>query len=326
MVIDIGRRAFTVGLGAAAAWPLAAHAQPPTKPVIGVLGANSPNQTTEAFVPGLRESGYVEGQNVRIEYRWAKGEYEQLPRLAAELAALHVHVLVALGTVAAKAASVANGSIPIIFSMASDPVAEGFVESLNRPGRNITGAISISGALAPKRVGLMHELLRNDVAIAILINPENPLGESERMDSEAACRVFGQRLEVLTAKNEVEIARAFAALGPLHVGALVIASDNFYFGQMQRMATLAVQYSVPTVGPIRAFATEGGLMSYGARIADTVRQAGIYVGRILKGENPADLPVVQPTKFEFVLNLKTAKTLGIDVPPGLLAIADEVIE
>jgi putative ABC transport system substrate-binding protein len=246
--------------------------------------------------------------------------------LAAELVALHVNVLVTLGTAAAKAASVANGSIPIVFGLASDPVAEGLVESLNRPGRNITGVTSISGALVPKRVGLVHELLRSDAAIAFLINPENPLADSERKDAEVASKALGQRLEVLTAKNESEIVKAFAALGPLQIGGIIIASDTFYFGQMQRMATLAVQYSVPAIGPIREFATEGGLMSYGTSIADTTRQAAVYAGRILKGEKAAELPVMQPTKFDLVINLKAAKALGLTIPPSLLATADEVIE
>jgi len=328
MAIGIRRREFAATLGSAAlTWPLAARAQQPAVPVVGVLGANSPGKFSEALVQGLREFGFVEDRNVRFEYRWAKGAYEQLPHMAAELVALHVNVLAALGTAAVKiAASSTNSSIPVVFAMASDPVAEGLVDSLNRPGRNITGVTSITSTLAPKRVGLMHDLLGSDAAIAILINPDNPLAESERKDAEAASRVLGQRLEVLRARNGSEIVTTFAALASMQIGALIIGTDTFYYGQMQRMATLAVQHAVPAIGPIREFATEGGLMSYGTSIAEVNRQAGILIGKILRGTAAAELPIQQPTKFEFVINLTTAKMLGLTIPPGVFSIADEVIE
>jgi putative ABC transport system substrate-binding protein len=226
----------------------------------------------------------------------------------------------------AKTASVKPmPAIPVVFAMASDPVAEGFVASLSRPGGNMTGITSIAGALAPKRLDPMREFLRDDAAIAILINPNNPLANAERKDTEAAHAV-GQRLEVLSASNEDEISQAFASLKQRHAGALIIAADVFYYSQMQRLPTLAAQHAVPTIGPLRDFAAEGGLLSYGASIQEVNRQAGIVAGEVLKGARPADLPVQQPTKFELVVNLKTAKALGLTVPDKLLAVADEVIE
>jgi putative tryptophan/tyrosine transport system substrate-binding protein len=278
----------------------------------------------------LRETGFIEGQNVLIEYRRAMGVYARLPSLAAELVGLSVDLIAALGTPAVRAAkNVSTKSvpaIPVVFVMGSDPVSDGFVESLNRPGGNMTGVTSIAGALATKLLELMREFLRDDAALALLINPSNPISGTFRQDTEAASRVVGQRLEVLTAGNAGEIEQAFAALKPRHVGALIIAVDTFFFTQMQRMATLAAQYRVPTIGPLRAFAVEGGLLSYGPSIPEVVRQVGVLAGKILKGERPGDLPVQQPTKFELVVNLKTARELGIELSPKLLALADEVIE
>ena len=325
------RRDFIGLLGGAAAWPLAARAQQPAMPVIGYLHSASPWQFTTDFLQGLREAGYVEHQNVLIEYRWARGAYERLPALAAELVALQVDVIFAGGTPAARIAKTASiikpaRPIPVVFAAATDPVAEGFVASLNRPGGNMTGVTSIAGALAPKRLDLMHEFLRRDTAIAILINPGNVLSEAERKDAEAASGAIGQRLEVLTARTEDEIDKAFGLLKQQRVGALVIAADAFYYGQMQRLATLAAQHAVPTIGPLREFAAEGGLMSYGARIHDVYRKAGVVVGKVLKGAQPSDLPVQQPTQFEMVINLRAAKALGINLSPKLLALADEVIE
>jgi putative tryptophan/tyrosine transport system substrate-binding protein len=329
MPVTIGRRELIAALGgAAAAWPLAARAQQGAMPVIGVLNSASPSPFVAAFLQGLREAGFVEHQNVLIEYRYARGAYERLPALAAELVALRVDLIMAAGTPAVRVAKTASvkPAIPVVFAMASDPVAEGFVASLSRPGGNMTGITSIAGALAPKRLDLMREFLRDDAAIAILINPSNPLASAERKDTEAAAHAIGQRLEVLSAGNEDEINKAFASLKQRHVGALIIAADVYYYTQTQRLATLAAQHAVPTIGPLRDFAAEGGLLSYGASIQEVNRQAGIVAGKVLKGARPADLPVQQPTKFELVVNLKAAKALGMELSPKLLALADEVIE
>jgi putative ABC transport system substrate-binding protein len=326
----MNRRAFISLIGGAAAMPFAAQAQRPAMPVIGYLNSASPSLLVVAFLQGLREAGYIENQNILIEYRYAMGAYERLPGLAAELVNLRVDLIAGGGTPAARAARTASvrsaPAIPVVFAIASDPVAEGFVASLNRPGGNMTGITSIAGALAPKRLDLMREFLRDDTAIGVLINPSNPLANAERQDAEAAGRAIDQRLEFLTASNEGEIDLAFASLKQRGIGALIIATDVYYYGQMQRLATLAARHVVATIGPLRDFAAEGGLLSYGASIHEVNRQAGILAGKVLKGALPADLPVQQPTKFELVLNLKTARALGIELSPKLLAIADEVIE
>ncbi len=323
------RREFITLLGGAAAWPLALRAQSSKMHRIGILHSAS-GAEEGAFQQGLRETGFIEGQNVLIEYRRAMGVYERLPSLAAELVGLSVDLIAALGTPAVRAAkSMSTKSvpaIPVVFVMGSDPVSDGFVESLDRPGGNMTGVTSIAGSVTPKRLDLAREFLRDDAAIALLINPSNPLNEAERQDAEAAARAVGHRLEVLMATDQAEIDKAFATLKQRKISLLIIAVDTFYYSQMQRMATLASQAAVPVIGPLRQFALEGGLMSYGASIPEVTRQAGVLTGRVLKGAQPADLPVQQPTKFELVLNLKTAKALGIDLSPKLLAIADEVIE
>jgi putative ABC transport system substrate-binding protein len=287
------RREFITLLGGAAvAWPLAARAQRSGMPRIGFLHSASPSQHVAAFRQGLREAGFIEGQNVLIESRWASGAYERLSTLATELIGLRVDLIAAFGTPAvrvAKSASIKSvPAIPVVFAMGSDPVAEGFVESLSRPGGNMTGVTSISGTLAPKRLELVREFLRGDAAIAILINPRNPLSEQERRDAEAASRAIGRRLEVLTASNQAEIDMAFTALKLRKVSVLIIAVDTFYYSQMQRMATLAAQAAVPVIGPLREFAEEGGLLSYGTSISDVNRQAGVLAGRVLKGAKPAD--------------------------------------
>jgi putative tryptophan/tyrosine transport system substrate-binding protein len=324
------RKFITLLGGVAAGWPIAARAQQSAVPVVGILNSASPSLLVVAFVQGLREAGYVENQNVLIEYRYARGAYERLPALAAELVNLRVELIAAGGTPAVRVAKTASvrpmPAIPVVFTMASDPVAEGFVASLNRPGGNMTGITSIAGALAPKRLDLIREFLRDDAAIAVLINPSNPLAGAEQRDTEAAARAIGQRLEVLTASNEGEIDEAFASLKRRDVGALIIAADIFYYGQMQRLATLAARHLMPAIGPLRDFAAEGGLLSYGASITDVYRQAGIIAGKVLRGARPADLPVQQPTKFELVVNLGTAKRLSFELSPKLLALADEVIE
>jgi putative tryptophan/tyrosine transport system substrate-binding protein len=317
--------------GVVAAWPVAVRAQQAQMPRIGLLHGSLPSQFVDvAFRQGLRDAGFIEGQNVTIESRWAGGNYQRLPALAAELVEQRPNLLVAFGTPPvriAKSASVKpNPPVPVVFAMGADPVLEGFVESLNRPGKNMTGVTSIAGALAPKRLELVRGFLRDDSAVAILINPGNPLSEAERKDAEVAARAIGQRLEVLTASNQAEIDKAFAVLTQRKVGFLIIAVDTFYYTQMQRMATLAAQAAVPAIGPLREFAAEGGLLSYGTSISEVNRQAGVMAGKVLSGALPQELPVQQPSKFEFVINLKTAKALGLTVPDKLLALADEVIE
>jgi putative tryptophan/tyrosine transport system substrate-binding protein len=330
MAIRIRRREFIVAIsGVAAAGPLAARAQQPAMPVIGILGSGSA-QFKDALAQGLKETGYVEGQNVRIEYRWANGAYERLPGMASELVGLHVNIIGALGTLAAKVAKETTDKVspelPVVFAFGADPVAEGLVASLSRPGGNVTGSTSIGASLAPKRLELLRTFLGNSIAIAILINPDSPASRAERKDAESASRAIEQRLEVLTARNEHEIDAVFAGLKEQHIGALIISVDTFYYSQIRRMAALASGHAVPAIGPLREFASAGGLISYSPSIWDVVRLAGVYIGKVLKGVRPADLPVMQPTKFELTVNLKAAKVLGIEVPASLLAIADEVIE
>jgi putative ABC transport system substrate-binding protein len=323
------RRAFITLLGGAAAWPLSARAQQPAMPMVGVLGSAS-TQFRDALAEGLKETGFIEGRNLRIEYRWAEGAYDRLPGMADELVNLQVNVIVALGGAAARAAKSASvrvsPAIPVVFVHGGDPVAERLVASLNRPGGNLTGSTSIAGSLAPKRRELLRALVRDNAAMAILINPDGPQGEVEGKDAEAASRAVGQRLDVLSARNESEIVAAFAGLKQRRIGAVIIGFDAFYFGQMRWMAALAAWHAVPAIGPLREFAAAGGLMTYGPIIADVVRQAAVYAGKVLNGARPADLPVVQPTKFELTINLRAAKALGLDVPQTLLATADEVIE
>jgi putative ABC transport system substrate-binding protein len=325
------RREFITLLGGAAvAWPIVARAQQPTMPVIGFLNGAAREQMADfvaAFVEGLKESGYVEGQNVFFEYRWANGAYERLPEMAADLVARKVAVIAAFGTPTvrvAKAAAASSG-IPVVFATGSNPVADGLVESLNHPGGNITGATSIGGELAPKRLELIREVVPTAKLIGILINPHNPLSEIQLAEAETAARAIGQSLKVLTARNESEIEAVFASLDR-QVGALMISIDVFYLGQMERFASLAVRHALPAIAPLREFARSGGLMSYGTSISETFRQAGIYTGRVLKGSKAADLPIIQTTKVELVINLKAAKALGLTISLPLLGRADEVIE
>jgi putative tryptophan/tyrosine transport system substrate-binding protein len=334
-MLDMKRREFIALLGAGglllAVKVRRARAQQPAMPVVGILGAGSPAPIyTVALAQGLKESGYTEGQNVRMEYRWARGAYDLLPGMASELVRLPVNVLATFGTAAARVAKAASVEVsppvPVVFSFGSDPVAEGLVASLNRPRGNITGSTSIGGSLAPKRLELLRAFVWGDANLAILINPDNPLAGAERAEAETAAHTLGQRLEVLTARNESEIDAAFAILKERHISGLIIAVDTFYFGQMRQMAALAARFAVPAIGPLQEFAAAGGLMTYGPSIQEVNRQAAIYVGKVLKGARPADLPVMQPTRFELAINLKAAKALGLDVPQTLLATADEVIE
>jgi putative ABC transport system substrate-binding protein len=301
--------------GAAAAWPLGARAQKPAMPVVGLLGGSAAGPTLAAFKQGLQEAGFIEGQNVSFDSRFAVGQYERLPALAADLVTKRVAVIATFGENAAKAAQVSSrGAIPILFALGDDPVALGLVTSFNQPGGNITGSTSIGHTLGPKRVELLRELVPKATAIALLTNPKQPR-EFERREVEEKVRTIGWRLQYLTASSVGELDAVFATAASERIGALIIANETFFFSEIRRIAALASSHAVPAIGPLRAFADAGGLMSYGASIPEVVRQTGVYTGRVLKGSKPADLPVVQPTKFELVINLKTAKALGLDVPP-----------
>ena len=315
--------------GATLAWPLAARAQQPAMPVIGFLNSASPDNyepMVDAFRQGLKETGYVEGQNVAIEYRWAGGQYDRLPAMAADLVRRQVAVIVANtpGNLAAKAATT---TIPIVFTTAGDPVQMGLVASLNRPGGNVTGVTNVSVELGPKWLELLHELVPTATIIALLVNPTSPnLTESTTKDLQAAARTLGLKLHVLHVSSERDFDKVFATLVRLRVGALVIGSDPFFNSRSEQLAALTVRYAVPTIFQTRAFVAAGGLMSYGGSVAGTYHQVGMYTGRILKGEKPADLPVQQSTKVELFITLKTANALGLTVPDKLLVAADEVIE
>jgi len=299
-------------------------------PVIGFLSSGSQQAFAPyvaAFLQGLKETGYVEGQNVAIEYRWAEGRYDRLPAMADELVRRPVVVLATSGgTVAARAAKAATASIPIVFATADDPVAAGLVTSLNRPGGNLTGVSFISGGLSAKNLELLHELVPTTNLVAVLVNPDSPSAEIQLKDAQNAANTIGAKILVLKASTEHDIDSAFTTLLEEHAGALVVAADPFFFLRRDLFVALAARHAVPTVYFLREYVTAGGLMSYGTSVTDAYRQLGTHVRRILKGEKPADLPVMQPTKFEFVINLKTAKTLGLTVPLIMQMTADEVIE
>jgi putative ABC transport system substrate-binding protein len=298
--------------------------------MIGFLGAPSSApyvSNVAAINQGLKEAGYVEGTNVTIEYRWADGQYERLPALASELAEMRVAVIVAIGGAPSViAAKNATSTIPIVFTMTADPVQLGLVASLNRPGGNITGIAILGVALEAKRLEMLRELVPTAKLIAVLVNPKNPQVEIQTDELAAASRTAGQEIILLKASNNLEIDAAFAALVDRGAGAVIIGQDTFFTSQPAQFAALAKRYAMPTISPWREHVSAGILISYGADITDGYRQAGVYAGRVLKGEKPANLPIVQPTKFELVINLKTAKALGLTVPPSLLAQADEAIE
>jgi putative tryptophan/tyrosine transport system substrate-binding protein len=323
------RREFITLVSSAAAWPMAARAQQPAMPVIGFLNSASlePNRNlVEAFVQSLSQSGYVEGKNITIEYRWANGQYDRLPALATELVQRQVAVIAAAAPVAALAAQKATTSIPIVFGLGSDPVKDGLVASLGRPGGNITGVTFFSNLLAAKRVGLLHQLVPDSKVFATLLNPKNANIELERRDTQEAALALGLNLIIVQASTAREIDDSVASVFQQHAGALLVSGDAFLLNQSDQIAKLGMRYVLPTCFAFRESAAAGGLMSYGADRNDTWRQVGNYVARILKGEKPGELPVQQPTKFELVINLKSTKALGLTLPPTLLALADEVIE
>jgi ABC-type uncharacterized transport system substrate-binding protein len=321
------RREFITLLGGAAAWPFAANAQPPGMPVVGFLrntiAAGSVHIVT-AFRQGLKEAGFIEGQNVIIEYRWADDHLDRLPELAADLVRHRVAVIVANGLAAAAASKVATTTTPIIFGTGADPVRTGLVASLNRPGGNVTGVIFTTSDLATKQLGLVHELVPKAAVIAALRDPNVPEIETEVRNLKAAARVIGR--QILFVKTASEFDAAFATMAQARAGALLVGGGQGYLSQRRQLVALATRHALPAVYVGREYVAAGGLMSYGSSDTDGYRQVGYYAGRVLKGEKPADLPVLQPTKFELIVNLGTAKVLGLDVPPTLLALADEVIE
>ena len=324
------RRAFITLLGGAAAWPLAALAQQPAMPVIGYLDADipgrNPNNET-AFRNGLSETGYAVGQNVAIEHRWAESQFARLPDLAADLVRRRVAVIVTpLSAAAAVAAKAATATIPIVFSTGGDPVGSGLVSSLNRPGGNVTGAVTMNAELGAKRLGLLQELLPAATRFAVMVNRSSPVAEAVIADAQTAASAIGRQIDVLTAGTNRDIDAAFATVVQTRTAAIFVSPDPFFARRRAHIVILAARHAVPAIYPNREDADAGGLMSYGSSILDVSRQLGIYTGRILKGAKPADMPVLRATKFEFVINLQTAKTLGIDVPASLLARADEVIE
>ena len=323
------RREFIALLGGAAAWPLAARAQQPAMPVIGLLGSATPREwapSVAAFLRGLSEAGFAEGRDVAIEYRWAENQYDRLPSLAAELIHRQVSVIAALTTPSAIAAKAATTTIPIVFTTIADPVQIGLVASLNRPGGNLTGVTFLNVEIVPKMLELLHEVVPAATTMAALVNPTNPNAGIWSRGLQGAARTLGLELNVLTASTERDIDKVFAALIPLRVGGLVIVNDVFLITRQEQLAALALHHRVPTIFQTRASVVAGGLMSYAGSASDAYRQAGVYTGRVLKGEKPADLPVVQSTKVELILNLKTAKALGITVPLPLSGRADEVME
>ena len=326
----IGRRDFITLLGGVAAWPVAARAQQTAVPVIGDLSSTSPGQfprLTAAFGEGVKQAGYIEGQNVAIEYRWSEGQYDRLPVLAADLVHHGVALIFAEGTTTALAAKAVTSTIPIVFITGGDPARLGLVASINRPGGNATGAELITTRLGLKRLGLLRDLVPSGAVIGMLINPDNVNATPERLDVEEAARASGRQIVVVTARSEHDLNAAFAKLNEHRAGGLIVGGDPFFDSVLRnQIITLAARHLLPTIYPQREYAADGGLISYGTSLADAYRLAGSYGGRILRGEKPADLPVEQASRFEFVINLKTAKTFGLNVPPLLLAIADEVIE
>jgi putative ABC transport system substrate-binding protein len=331
-MLDMRRREFITLLGGAAvaSWPLAARAQQPAAPVVGFLNSHTPDELADlvaAFRRGLNEIGYVEGRNVSIEFRWAEGQYDLLPALAADLVRRQVAVIVGSDNPSALAAKRATTTIPIVFTSDGGPVALGLVTSLNRPGGNVTGVGLFSGALAAKRLGLLRDLVPPAQVIGMLADTKNLAYASQRKEAQDAARALGIKLLVVTASSERDIDAAFATLVQQQARALMVgASPYFTWNRRDQIVALAARHAIPAIYPVRRFVAAGGLMSYGAILSDTYHQVGVYAGKILKGASPADLPVEQSSRFEFLINAKTAKALGLDIPAKLLALADEVIE
>jgi putative ABC transport system substrate-binding protein len=324
------RREFIVGLGSAAAWPLTAQAQQPAMPVIGFLSTQSADDDyknfTVPFLQGLKETGYVEGQNVAVEYRWAENQIDRLPALAADLVRRRVAVIVAVGGTAAVPAKAATTTVPIVFNAGADPVALGLVASLNRPGANVTGIANLVSELSPKQLQLLHELLPNANLFGILADPASVSTQFLIPDLKAAARALGLQLVVVDARTDSDLETAFATFSQQRVGAVLVGDSTFFPRRMDQLAALAARHALPAIYPVREYALAGGLMSYGSSTSYIAHQLSIYTGRILKGEKPADLPVQQITKIDLVINLKTAKALGLTIPETLLATADEVIQ
>jgi putative tryptophan/tyrosine transport system substrate-binding protein len=315
--------------GAAATWPLAARAQQPAMPVVGFLHSASPEgwePMVAAFRAGLNETGRFEGRDVAIEFRWAAGQYDRLPALAAELVHRQVAVIATGGTISALAARTASTTIPIVFTMGGDPVELGLVASLNRPGGNATGVSYLLNMMVTKQFELLHELIPKAAAIAFLVNPTNANAESDTRAMQAAAEALRRQLVILKAATEHGLETTFAPLSSPRVGALVVSADAFFLSQRDRLIAITARHSLPAVYPVREYSVAGGLMSYGGSPSTAFRQAANYIGKILKGAKPADLPVIQPTKFELAINLRTAKALGLEIPLSLLAGANEVIE
>ena len=324
------RREFIKVVAASAVvWPIAVHAQQAAMPIVGVLDSSSANEYAPflvAFREGLHEAGFIEGRNVAIEYRWADGRYDRLPSLAAELVRVPVAVLVATGITAAAAAKAATSTVPIVFNTGGDPVRFGLVASLNKPGGNITGVASLGKVLVAKRFELLRELVPKANAVAFLVNPNNAVAALDTSDAQAAAATLGYQLIIVKGGSEGDIDAAFATIAEQRAGGLLQQLDPFLQSRREQLVGLAARYALPAIYERRDFATAGGLMSYGTSLRDALRLVGRYAGRLLKGEKPANLPVQQPTKFELVINLKTAKALGLEIPATLLARADEVIE
>jgi putative tryptophan/tyrosine transport system substrate-binding protein len=323
------RRRFITLLGGATAWPLVSHAQQPALPVIGFLHSGSPKPNVNlvtAFRNGLNEAGYSDDKNVTIEFLWAEGRYDRLAELAADLVRRQVKVIIGGGPPAAVTTKAATTTIPVVFVSGDDPVKSGLVASLGRPGGNVTGVTIFTGQLAAKQLGLLRELVPKGALVAMLVNPSNPVTEAVIADVRVAATLTGHQIQIVKASNEVEIDNAFATITEFHADSMIVGSDPYFYARNNQIVALAARHAVPAIYEFREFAANGGLMSYGASLTDGYRQAGVYAGKILKGAKPADLPVLQPTKFELVINLKTVKALGLTLSPGLLSIADEVIE
>jgi putative ABC transport system substrate-binding protein len=321
------RREFIGFVGGAAAWPLTARAQQRTLPVVGFMNLSTERPFMEAALRrGLSEAGFIEGQSVTTEYLWADGHVDRLAVFAADLVRQRVNVIVAAGTPAALVAKDASATIPIVFETAGDPVKLGLVASLNRPGRNITGITQLSSELVSKRLGLLHDLVPAASIIGFLVNPTDPRAESQTAEMQEAAQALRLRLFILNASSDNEIASAVSSLQELRPGALVVGAGDLFSRQSEHLAVLIARQGVPAIYQYREYAAAGGLISYGASLTDSYRQVGVYVGRVLMGEKPFDLPVTRASRFELVINLKTANTLGLNIPPGVLAIADEVIE